>query len=113
GQRDVEKPRRAFGIRVKELVEITHPVEEQPVGMRVLETKVLLHHRRVRRLHALVDADLFHYVRCLLYRWSRAASCIDCLGSSGSAGSRRSASMRCMLAGLTRWWSKPASRVRR
>ena len=46
-QRDVEQPCRAFGIRVEQLVEIAHPIEQQPVRMLALEAQVLLHHRRL------------------------------------------------------------------
>ena len=46
-QRDVEQSRSALGVRVEQLVEIAHPVEQQPVWMLALEAQVLLHHRRL------------------------------------------------------------------
>src|SRR6185437_4315754 len=47
GQRDVEQSCGAAGVLVEELVEITHPVKEQHVGMAALDAQVLLHHRGV------------------------------------------------------------------
>jgi hypothetical protein len=47
GQRDVEQPRGAFCVLVKEFVEIAHAVEQQLVRMLRLDAEVLLHHRRM------------------------------------------------------------------
>ena len=47
-QRDVQQAGGFFSIGVKHLIEITHAVEEQGVGVVSLEPEVLLHHRRVR-----------------------------------------------------------------
>jgi hypothetical protein len=58
GQRDVEQPRGALGVAVEELVEIAHPIEQQPVRMLVLEPEVLLHHRRVFRASVVQGALL-------------------------------------------------------
>ncbi len=44
GQRDVEQPRGALRIVVKQLVEIAHAIEQQHVRVLRLEAQVLLHH---------------------------------------------------------------------
>jgi hypothetical protein len=46
-QRDVEQLRRTSRIVEEQLVEITHPVEEQQPGMLRLDAEVLLHDRGV------------------------------------------------------------------
>ncbi len=73
-QRDVEHARGALGIGVEQLVEVAHPIEQQPVGMLALEPEILLHHRRmlVGRRHraALVVlarvADFTHRLRIIV-----------------------------------------------
>ena len=47
GEGDVEQLRRTLGVVEEELVEITHPIEQQHVGVLRLQSKVLLHHGRV------------------------------------------------------------------
>jgi hypothetical protein len=54
-QRDVEQPRGALGVGVEQLVEIAHPVEQQPVRMLVLEPQVLLHHWSVVCRYCLIQ----------------------------------------------------------
>ena len=44
GQRDVQQPGGLLSIGVKHLIEVTHAVKEQGVGVGSLESKVLLHH---------------------------------------------------------------------
>ena len=46
-QRDVEQPRRVLGVGEEQLVEISHPVEDELVRMLRLGAKILLHHRRM------------------------------------------------------------------
>jgi hypothetical protein len=48
GQRDVEGRRRRLGVLEEHLVEVAHPVEQERVGMRRLDLKILRHHRRRR-----------------------------------------------------------------
>ena len=43
-QRDIQQPRRFFGIVEEQLIKITHAVEQQLVGMLCLDAQVLLHH---------------------------------------------------------------------
>ena len=45
-QRNVQRRRSLHGIIEKQLVEITHPVEQQIVGMGFLDRQILHHHRR-------------------------------------------------------------------
>ena len=47
GERDVQQPRRLFGVVEEQLVKVAHAVEQQHVGMLRLDAQVLLHHRRV------------------------------------------------------------------
>ena len=46
-QRDVDQFGSASGIVIKQLVEITHPVKQQQVGMLRLDVQILAHHRGV------------------------------------------------------------------
>src|SRR5262249_3259704 len=46
GEREVEQSRRALGVVVEHLVEISHAVEQQDVRVLRLEAQVLLHHGR-------------------------------------------------------------------
>jgi hypothetical protein len=48
GERDVEQPRGLLGVGVEQLVEVSHPVEQEGVGVVGLEAEVLRHHGRVR-----------------------------------------------------------------
>src|SRR5260363_34458 len=48
GQRLVEQARRFFGIFIKKLVKIAHPVEEEHLRISRFNFQVLLHHRRMR-----------------------------------------------------------------
>ncbi|GBE44066.1 hypothetical protein BMS3Bbin10_02151 [bacterium BMS3Bbin10] len=45
GQRDAEGPRGLLRIAEKQLVEITHPVEQQAIGVGRLDLQILRHHR--------------------------------------------------------------------
>ncbi|MNN24942.1 hypothetical protein D3C81_1383940 [compost metagenome] len=47
GERDVQQSGGFLGIGVEQLVEVAHTVEQQLVGMLLLDAEVLLHHRRV------------------------------------------------------------------
>jgi hypothetical protein len=47
GQRDVQQAGGFFGVVVKQLVKIAHPVKQQFVGVLAFQRKVLLHHRGV------------------------------------------------------------------
>ena len=47
GQSDVEQARGPLGVFMKQLVEVTHAIEQQHVGMLGLDPEVLLHHRSV------------------------------------------------------------------
>ena len=49
GQGDVEQAGRFLGVGIKKLVEVTHAVEEQGIGIVHLEPKILLHHGGVLR----------------------------------------------------------------
>ena len=56
GERDVEQPMRKHRIAIKHLVEVAHAKEEQAVGVRILEARVLPHRRRVEvRIERRVD----------------------------------------------------------
>jgi hypothetical protein len=54
GEHQVEQRRRALGVGLEELVEITHPKEQQRIARLPLQLAVLAHHRRLAaaRLHA-------------------------------------------------------------
>jgi hypothetical protein len=58
-QRDVEQPRRLARVVEEQLVEVAHPVEQQPVRMAGLDAQVLLHHRRVRRFRRFACSGVF------------------------------------------------------
>jgi hypothetical protein len=49
GQRDVHQPRGLLGVLEEQLVEVAHAVEEEGVGVVLLDAQVLLHHRGVLR----------------------------------------------------------------
>ena len=51
GERDVQQPRRFLRVRVEQLVEIAHAVEQQDVRVLRLQAQVLLHHRGVGAAH--------------------------------------------------------------
>ena len=101
GQRDVEELRSTLGVGVEQLVEITHPVEEQPIGMLVLEPQVLLHHRRVllgvhRRFPACANyraCSAARMVSSVIVPGVPSASCTTAASrfaaSSGDSASRR------------------------
>jgi hypothetical protein len=44
GERDVEQARGLARIVVKQLVEITHAIKQQRIGILRLEAQILLHH---------------------------------------------------------------------
>jgi hypothetical protein len=51
GQSDIERRRRGNRIIKKQFVKIAHAIEQKRVGMRLLDLKILRHHRgRLRRL---------------------------------------------------------------
>ena len=47
GQRDVDQACRTLGVGKEQLVEVTHAIEQQYVGMRRFQAQILLDHRRV------------------------------------------------------------------
>ena len=50
-ERQLELACREYGILEEELVEVSHPVEQQPLGMLVLEGAVMGQHGGIRRAH--------------------------------------------------------------
>ncbi len=49
GQRDVQKACGLPRVVVEQLIEVSHAVEQQDIGMLCLDAKVLLHHGRMLR----------------------------------------------------------------
>ncbi|EXI84248.1 MAG: hypothetical protein AW12_02465 [Candidatus Accumulibacter sp. BA-94] len=61
-QGDAKQPRRLFRIVEKQLVEVTHPVEQQQAGMLFLDPQVLLHHRGVRGFRTVSCVFIFRHI---------------------------------------------------
>ena len=72
GQRDIQGGRRPHRVVEEQLVEVTHPVEQQAAGMPALDRPVLRHQRR-RRGHRRSDTDRAPVLRSgrrLHHRWA-------------------------------------------